>query len=83
LSTDPFDSGMLDVGDGQRIFWELAGNASGRPAVTLHGGLGSGSSPGMRRLLDPTRCLIAQFDQRWQTMTQTIVDARNSFANHG
>ena len=37
---------MLDVGDGQSIYWEVSGNPSGKPAVALHGGPGSGSSPG-------------------------------------
>jgi proline iminopeptidase len=32
---------MLDIGDGNEIYWELAGNPGGRPAVVLHGGPGS------------------------------------------
>jgi proline iminopeptidase len=52
---EPFEQGMLDVGDGQRIYWETAGNPDGKPAVVLHGGPGSGSSPERRRLFDPTR----------------------------
>jgi proline iminopeptidase len=55
---------MLDVGDGQRIFWETAGDPDGQPAVILHGGPGSGSSPGWRRDFDPARWRIVQFDQR-------------------
>ena len=35
---EPYDSGMLDVGDGNRIYWELVGNPNGKPAVFLHGG---------------------------------------------
>lgn len=62
--TDPFDSGMLDVGDGHRIYWEAAGNPQGKGAVLLHGGPGAGSSPRTRRLFDPERYLIVQFDQR-------------------
>ena len=37
---------MLDVGDGQSIYWETSGNPDGTPAVALHGGPGGGSSPG-------------------------------------
>ena len=45
---------MLDVGDGQSIYWEVAGNPNGKPAIALHGGPGGGSSPGRRRWFDPT-----------------------------
>jgi proline iminopeptidase len=61
---EPFDHGMLDVGDGHRLYWEVAGNAAGNPAVILHGGPGSGSSARTRAMFDPERYLIVQFDQR-------------------
>ena len=61
---EPFEQGMLEVGDGQRVYWEASGNPGGRPAVCLHGGPGSGSSPGRRRLFDPEAYLVVQFDQR-------------------
>lgn len=44
---------MLDVGDGQRLYWETCGNRDGKPAVVLHGGPGSGCTPGTRRSFDP------------------------------
>jgi proline iminopeptidase len=55
---------MLDVGEGHTIYWEISGNPDGKPAVTLHGGPGSGSSPGRRRWFDPARYRLVQFDQR-------------------
>jgi proline iminopeptidase len=61
---DPYDSGMLDVGDGHTVYWEVSGNPEGRPAVYLHGGPGSGSSPGARRYFDPEQWCIVCFDQR-------------------
>jgi proline iminopeptidase len=61
---EPHDTGMLDVGAGQRIYWEVSGNPDGKPAVTLHGGPGGGSSPGWRRFFDPDAYRIVQFDQR-------------------
>jgi proline iminopeptidase len=61
---EPFESGMLEVGDGQRVYWEASGNPHGRPALVVHGGPGSGSTPGRRRLFDPAAYLIFQFDQR-------------------
>ena len=33
---------MLDVGDGQPVYWETCGDPDGKPAVVLHGGPGSG-----------------------------------------
>lgn len=50
---EPFDAGLLDVGDGQQIYWETCGNRDGKPAVVLHGGPGSGCTPGARRSFDP------------------------------
>ncbi len=61
---EPYDQGMLDVGDGTLLYWETCGNPEGRPAVVLHGGPGSGCSPGMRRSFDPAAYRIILFDQR-------------------
>jgi proline iminopeptidase len=61
---EPYDSGMLDVGDGHWLYWEVCGNPGGKPALVLHGGPGSGCSAGMRRLFDPQRHRIVLFDQR-------------------
>jgi proline iminopeptidase len=61
---EPHATGMLDVGDGQTIYWEASGNPEGKPALALHGGPGSGSSPGRRRRFDPARYRLVQFDQR-------------------
>ena len=55
---------MLDVGDGHAVYWEVSGNPDGKPAVTLHGGPGSGSNPGTRKWFDPARYRLVQFDQR-------------------
>jgi len=63
-AVDPYDSGMLDVGDGHRVYWECCGNPDGKPAVFLHGGPGSGCAPGSRRFFDPDIYRIVLFDQR-------------------
>ncbi|MBB1260452.1 prolyl aminopeptidase [Streptomyces alkaliterrae] len=64
--TDPYETGMLDVGDGHRLYWEQYGDPAGRPVVLLHGGPGSGSGgmSGMRRHFDPSRHRVISFDQR-------------------
>ncbi|MFC6079975.1 prolyl aminopeptidase [Sphaerisporangium aureirubrum] len=61
---EPYDSGMLDVGDGNLVHWETSGNPCGKPSLVVHGGPGSGSSPGSRRFYDPDLYRIVQFDQR-------------------
>jgi proline iminopeptidase len=61
---EPYEDGMLDVGDGQVVHWETSGNPAGRPAILLHGGPGGGSHAGMRGVFDPTAYSIVQFDQR-------------------
>jgi proline iminopeptidase len=61
---EPYDRGMLDVGDGHRVYWELCGNPNGKPVVFLHGGPGGGCTPAQRRLFDPDKYRILLFDQR-------------------
>ncbi|WP_201862259.1 prolyl aminopeptidase [Microvirga soli] len=61
---EPYETGMLDVGDGHRVYWELCGNPKGKPVVFLHGGPGGGCTPTQRRLFDPKKYRILLFDQR-------------------
>jgi proline iminopeptidase len=61
---EPYETGMLDVGDGHSLYWELSGNPDGKPAVFLHGGPGGGSSPKHRRQFNPDKYKILVFDQR-------------------
>ncbi|MGD1218064.1 prolyl aminopeptidase [Streptomyces krungchingensis] len=61
---EPHDGGMLDVGDGNQVYWEVCGNPRGKPAVMLHGGPGSGCTPHYRRYCDPAAYRIVLLDQR-------------------
>ena len=61
---EPYDAGLLDVGDGNSVYWETCGNPEGKPAVVVHGGPGSGCTPTHRRFFDPTLYRIVSFDQR-------------------
>jgi len=61
---EPYDRGMLGVGDGNLIYWEVCGNPCGKAAVVLHGGPGSGCSRWHRRLFNPAVYRIVLYDQR-------------------
>jgi proline iminopeptidase len=61
---EPYATGMLDVGDGQSIYWEESGDPDGKPVVFLHGGPGGATSPRHRRAFDPRRYRIILLDQR-------------------
>jgi proline iminopeptidase len=61
---EPYDHGMLDVGDGNLVYWEACCNPHGKAAVVVHGGPGSGCGPGSRRYFDPERYRVVLFDQR-------------------
>ncbi|HEU5332973.1 MAG TPA: prolyl aminopeptidase [Actinocrinis sp.] len=61
---EPYEHGMLDVGDGHHIYWESCGNPRGKPALFVHGGPGSGCRTGTRRYFDPERYRLIMFDQR-------------------
>jgi proline iminopeptidase len=55
---------MLDVGEGNLVYWETCGNPEGKPALVVHGGPGTGCSTSMRRGFDPDRYRVVLFDQR-------------------
>ncbi|RJY08550.1 prolyl aminopeptidase [Aurantiacibacter aquimixticola] len=61
---EPFESGMLDVGDGHSLYWERVGTKGAKPAVMLHGGPGGGIAPSHRGQWDPEAYDVLLFDQR-------------------
>ena len=64
------DSGMLRVGDGHALYYDVSGNPDGVPAIFLHGGPGGGISPRSRRFFDPAFFRIVIFDQRGSGKSQ-------------
>jgi proline iminopeptidase len=60
----PKEHGMLDVGDGNHMYWEVWGNPEGKPLVKVHGGPGSGARPGRPNGFDLERYRVVVFDQR-------------------
>lgn len=63
-AVEPFESGLVEVGDGHSVYWESVGNPAGIPVVYLHGGPGSGSTSGARRYFEPGSFRAVLFDQR-------------------
>jgi len=62
--TGPYDSGLLDTGDGNRVYYEQLGNPDGKPALNVHGGPGTGASQRPTQAWDPERYRVIRFDQR-------------------
>ena len=60
----PHESGLLAVGDGNHLYWEVCGNPKGVAALAVHGGPGSGCAPGMRQVFDLAKYRVVLFDQR-------------------
>lgn len=61
---EPYETGMLDVGEGHSLYWERVGTPGAKPAVFLHGGPGGGIAPDHRRQWDPELYDVLLFDQR-------------------
>lgn len=72
---EPHAHGWLDVGEGHEVYWETAGDPGGTPAVLLHGGPGSGCSPGHRRSFDPSAYRVVLFDQRGCGRSRPLADS--------
>ncbi len=60
----PYDTGYLPVSELHTIYYEQSGNPKGEPVFVVHGGPGGGTTPTMRRFLNPKKFRIILFDQR-------------------
>ena len=78
---EPYETGMLDVGDGHQIYWERFGTKGAKPAVFLHGGPGGATGPGNRRLFDPALYDVIMFDQRGcgKSIPHASIDANTTW----
>ena len=61
---EPYETGMLEVGEGHSLYYERVGTPGAKPAVFLHGGPGGGMGPAHRRQWDPELYDVLLFDQR-------------------
>lgn len=78
----PYGTGVLDVGDDHRLYYELSGNPKGMPVVYLHGGPGAGCVPAQRRYFDPERYLVVLFDQRGSGRSTPLSSTEHNTTGH-
>ena len=75
---EPYSTGELRVSDLHTIFYEEVGNATGRPALFLHGGPGVGILPGYRRFFDPDFYRVVLPDQRGAGRSKPAAEIRDN-----
>jgi len=75
---EPYDSGMLDAGEGQQVYWECHGNPNGRPAIYFHGRPGSGFSRRTGRMFDLDAYRVAMFEQRGCGRSRPLANAADA-----
>lgn len=75
---EPFKTGYLKVSDIHEIYYELSGNPDGQPFFAIHGGPGGSSSASKRRLFNPDKFLIVQYDQRGAGKSRPISELRQN-----
>jgi proline iminopeptidase len=75
---EPHDCGLMPVGGGHQVYWEVCGNPQGRPALFLHGGPGGGCTTDHRRLFDPKHWRVVLFDQRGCGRSRPIASVQDN-----
>ncbi|MEO6761356.1 MAG: prolyl aminopeptidase [Candidatus Saccharimonadales bacterium] len=71
-------SGHLDVGDGNKIFWEDWGNPAGFPIIFLHGGPGGGIQTRHKLAFNPSKHRVIFFDQRGAGKSTPYASIKNN-----
>lgn len=78
VDTDVNKSGMLDVGDGHKIYWEDWGNPKGAVVMHFHGGPGGGFSDRHKLLYNPQKHRVIFFDQRGAGKSTPYAETKNN-----
>jgi proline iminopeptidase len=74
------EGGLLDVGDGHRLAYDVAGQ--GLPAVVLHGGPGAATSPAYWPLFDLSWYRVVLYDQRGCGRSTAINPLQHNTTQH-
>lgn len=77
-----FDSGYLPVSDIHSLYYEQYGKRDGKPVIYLHGGPGSGTSPGDAQFFDPKVYRVVLLDQRGAGKSTPTADLRDNTSQH-
>lgn len=78
----PYANGMLDVGDGHCMYYEVSGTPGGLPVVFVHGGPGAGAVATQRRYFNPDKYCIVLFDQRGAGRSTPYASLENNTTDH-
>ena len=76
------DSGLLDVGDGHRIYYQRWGNPQATPIIDIHGGPGSCSKDKHKNIFDPSHHHVIFFDQRGCGKSEFEDPLKNNTTDH-
>ncbi len=79
---EPYACGRLQADDLHSLYFEQSGNPDGVPAVYLHGGPGSPTSPRHRRLFDPEHYRVVLFEQRGVGRSSPLAETRDNTTWH-
>jgi len=60
----PYNSGLLEVDNIHKIYYEESGNPNGKPIIVIHGGPGSGSGNKYSKFYDLSKNRLIAMDQR-------------------
>lgn len=75
---EPFSTGIFEVDEPHRLYWEQCGNPDGDPILFLHGGPGAGCSEQDRCFFDPAYFRIVLLDQRGSGRSVPVGDLTNN-----
>ena len=75
---EPFETGILEVDEPHRLYYEQCGNPEGDPVLFLHGGPGAGCSEQDRCFFDPAYFRIILLDQRGSGRSVPVGDISNN-----
>jgi len=79
---EPFETGILEVDEPHKLYWEQCGNPEGDPILFLHGGPGAGCSEQDRCFFDPAHFRIILLDQRGSGRSVPVGDITNNTMAH-